>query len=516
MRMKRSQSILFRRPFVTRWAAIFAILIFGWSFTVAISAQSTESADTISHFRVGERLTYNISFGKFPNAGFAETYVVSNGTLSGKPAVEIHSKVKTVDLISAAFLMFDESRVVFASPATGFPLYYSQDSHEGAIPMELVTSYLSQPTSSYDMLTVLFKARESGGNGTFTFVEKQQEYTVTFTQKGKERINTDTRVFETTYSTVESEYLNQKGVKDLRVYFSTDDAHIPIEVRMKTLKGEFRATIASIVIVPGAGPAVAPTPKPSATPLGQAKVKPTPTPVQYVDNMPLAPELGFKLGELLTYQITTGGKPVATFELNARERKQLIKKEGNEDSLLLTGTVTGVEPGTRDFVLSDTARAQVDPETLAPRSITSKFSSVFPGLNQNATFDAISRNISYGGDKPVDAPIGTQSILSLVYAMRSFNLDPSKDPSNPVNDTRVAVFWENKPYIFTLRPSEPADLVIGGVKYSAQQITVNTGNAALDALGLKVWIGTDDRVPLRFVFGAYQADLVAHSSNLTR
>jgi hypothetical protein len=100
--------------------------------------------------------------------------------------------------------------------------------------------------------------------------------------------------------------------------------------------------------------------------------------------------------------------------------------------------------------------------------------------------------------------------------MRSFNLRPSKDPGNPVNDTRVAVFWESKAYVFTLRPSNPEEIISNGEKTSAQLITITTGNLELDALALKVWLSTEGRVPLRLSVGAFQADLISQTSNLNK
>ena len=132
------------------------------------------------------------------------------------------------------------------------------------------------------------------------------------------------------------------------------------------------------------------------------------------------------------------------------------------------------------------------------------------------TFDKRTGSISFGGAQPIDSPIGTHSFLSLIYAMRSFNLKPSKDPGNPVNDTRVAVFWEAKSYVFTLRPSLPEEITINGEKLSAQLITINTGNNELDALALKVWLGTESRVPLRFSAGTLQAELISQTTNLPK
>src|SRR3954451_17558619 len=67
----------------------------------------------------GERLTYHISFDNIENAGFAELQVASVGKLDGRDVVEIRSKFKTLDLVSAAFFLIDQSRTTFIAPDTG-------------------------------------------------------------------------------------------------------------------------------------------------------------------------------------------------------------------------------------------------------------------------------------------------------------------------------------------------------------------------------------------------------------
>ena len=104
-------------------------------------------------------------------------------------------------------------------------------------------------------------------------------------------------------------------------------------------------------------------------------------------------------------------------------------------------------------------------------------------------FDPATGKVMVNGTNAVDAPVGTHSILSLFYALRSFNMKPSKDMKNPVNDTRVAVFWENQPYIFTLRPSEVQVITLHGQKFPAQMISITTQNQFLDQLAPKVWLG---------------------------
>lgn len=294
----------------------------------------------------------------------------------------------------------------------------------------------------------------------------------------------------------------------MKISFSTDEHKIPVLIRFKTDKGEFKAAIASIQIVEPEA-TTQPTPSPVQTPRPTSTPKPPPTPTPYVENQPLAAELSFALGETLEYKISANSQPAGSFTLQAKERKQFL----GEDSLLLTATVTGVEQGNQAFSVNDVIKAQVNPETLAPQQIEIKFAGSLSNFNQIAQFDQKTGFITVNGANRTEAPVGTHSILSLIYAVRSFNLKPSKDPSNPVNDTRVAVFWDTQPYVFTLRPSSAELITLQGEKVSAQLISINTGNAQLDLLNIKLWLSNDEkRVPLRFSFGSYQADLISQTN----
>lgn len=485
------------------------VLVIGFSFvSSAGSAQTVVAVQPGSSFRIGEKLSYNVSFGKFPNAGYAETFVVSRGKIGGKDAIEIRSKVKTLEMVAAAFFMLDESRSIYAAPDSGLPIYISSLSQDSAIPQETISNYLTEPTTNFDLVTLLYKARESGGVGTFPLFENDLVQNATFATTVAEKVKTDAGEFETTVSTVTSEFLTANGITNLKINFSTDEFRVPVLIRFKTAKGEFRAVLSGLVVPEPDTPTPTPTPTPikTATPTP----KPTATPNGYEDNRPIAAELGFQVGESLDYRLMTGGKAVATLNLNARERKQF----NNVDMLVLALTVTAIEPGFTGLRLGDSVIARVNPETLAPYVLESKLGTPFPGLNPLIGFDQRTGLINFGGAAPVDAPIGTHSIVSLIYAMRSFNLKPSKDPKNPVNDTRVAVFWESKAYVFTLRPNEPEDITLGGEKTSAQLITVTTLTKQLDPLAPKVWLSTDERVPLRFSLGLYQAELIRRDATL--
>ena len=454
--------------------------------------------------RVGEKLTYSIQVGPFIGAGYAETQVMSQGRLSGKDAIEIHAKVKTLEFVSAAYFMIDQTRTIYVAPDTGLPLYVSKVSSAGATPTETIVNNLSTPTESFDIFSLLYAARGGDGNGTYSLFENGKTFEVRLRQAGGEHLHTDAGEFDTKISVVESDYLASIGCKDLRIHFSNDAARIPVAIVFQSSKGVVRVLLNGVVspaadVVPSfATPTPTPTPKPT----------PRPASAPYVENQPLSSELGFKLGESLDYRISAGGKPLAVLNFQAVARKLYNR----EDSLQLVAKIASAEPNNGLFRAGDYASVQVDPDTLAPTWSETKFDSTLAGLHQALTFDKVTGNVKVGNSAAIEAPVGTHSILSLIYAMRSFNLQPSKTPGNPVNDTRVAVFWDAKPYIFILRPSNPETILMNGVKVQAQLVSVTTGNPQLDALSPKVWLGLDEaRTPLRFSLGTLQADLITRS-----
>ncbi len=484
--------------------------IFAWSLFYNFqtgAAQNQPKIQTLSAtpFRVGERLTYNVSFEKFNNAAYAEIYAVSRGRLGEKDAVELRSKIKTNELVSAFYLV-DESRTTFAASDSGLPLYVRKISNAGVTPKETISNFLVNSAAYNDLLTMIYQARNAGGAGSFSFQEDEKIYSAIFQNGGKnEKIKTEAGEFDTSVSSFQSEYLTEKGITNMRVNFSTDAARIPVLIRFKTAKGDFRADLASVqAIEPETAAEPIPTPvqitRPPPVP------RPTATPTPYVNNEPLAAELPFKLGETLEYQISTNGQMLGFVTLQAKERKQF----SGQDSLLLTATVTGTEPRQQIFKLNDQIRAQVNPLSLAPQDIQLKLTGALSAFNQQVFFDQRTGTATSSKTKQIEIPVGTHSILSLAYAVRSFNLKPSKDLTNPVNDTRVAVFLDDKAYVLTLRPSNADIINLQGEKISAQLIAVNTGNQNIDQYGLRLWLSNDDkRVPLRLMFGNYQADLVS-------
>ena len=499
----------------TRFLLIFAVCAFLPAFGLYhlqnTSAQIQTKVQTLSPtiFPVGEKLTYNISLEKFDNAAYAEIYAVSRGRLGEKDAVELHSKIKTNEFVSA-FYLIDETRTTYAASDSGLPLYIRKTSNAGVTPKEIIDNYTVNATAYNDLLTLIYQARNAGGSGSFSFQDDEKVYNAVFTNSGKsEKVKNIAGEFDTNISTVESTFLTENGISNLRINFSTDADRIPVLIRFKTSKGSFRAEIASVQAAPEI--AVAPTPNTVPTPRPQATPKPIATPTPYIENVPLSKELPFQLGETLEYQVTNSGQLIGLVTLQAKERKQY----SGQDSLLFTATVTETQPNQQVFRLNDAIKANVNPESLAPQQIELMLNGALAAFSQQILFDQRTGLAVSNKGSQMEIPVGTHSLLSLAYAVRSFNLKPSRDLTNPVNDTRVAVFLDNKAYVFTLRPATASIINQRGETVSAQLISISTGNPAIDQYNLRLWLGNDEkRLPLRLAFGTYQADLVTEKQVL--
>jgi hypothetical protein len=472
-------------------------------FSLGVFAQIPPKVEVPTQFHIGERISYEIHFEKFKNVAYAETEVVSRGVFAGRDAVELRGKFKTQTYIAEKFSYVDEERTTFVSADTGIPIYSTITKNNTGLPEVTNVDNRTSGSTALDLLSVIYKMRQSAGTGSFSIVEDGKTYTVSFQTLGAEKVSTVIGDLDTSILAVTSDYFTERGFSDIKLNLSMDQDRVPIAFSAKTGKSEFRGLIASLTnIEPETEPVVVPTPNP--TPVPVATPRPTPTPEIYQNDMPLSPDLAFKLGERLEYKITKGGQQIGLIALQARERRQIFGK----DSLLLTATITGIDQANEIFKLNDSIKAQVDPYTLTPRSVEIAFNGSLRNYNGVVLFDPVANAITINGKKRIDSPVGTHNIISLLYAMRSFNLKRSSDPQSPINDTRVAVFWDDAVTVFTLRPSNGDLISVRGEKISAQLISVTTGEPKLNALNIRVWLTNETpRVPVRIAIGGYQFDL---------
>lgn len=463
-----------------------------------------------SIFKIGEKITYNVSFGNTDNAGYAEIYCVSRGRLEESDAVELRMRAKTTELVSA-FFSVDESRTVYAGSLTGLPLLVKRSSNLGIVPKEIISNFLQVPTENFDLLTAIYHIRRQGGTGNIVIQEDDRQAAFGATITGSEKIKTDLGEFETVISNLQSQYFSDIKVSDIRINLSNDEKKIPLQIRFKTPKGEFKATAASIQMIPqeNTEPPAQPTPAPTprATPMPTPKPAPAPTPI--IENRALPDEFPFLLGEKLVFKISANGQQLAKATLQIKERRE----SSGRDTLFLAASISDLSGLAKFISAGDILSSQVNPESLTPYRSEIKLNSTLSKFNQQLVFDQSLGAVTTSTALRIDAPIGTYDLLSFAYGVRAFNLKPSKNPANPVNDTRVSLFLGDKPYIFTIRPLNIEIIEFQGKKVSAQSITLSSGSQEIDQYAPRLWLSNDSkRLPLRFSLNfsgkTYQADLI--------
>ncbi len=491
-------------------------IFFTFSILIFICCQSafaqSPKAETPSsgRFSVGERLTYNISFASFNTAAYAETYVISVGKYGTQDAVYLQGKLKTTDLVNAAFFSTDETRQTLVSPDTGLPLLTKRIFGDNGFAREKVTDFKGA-AAGYDWLSAIYHLRfASETGGSFPIQEGGEIFQATYRLVGKAHNRTAAGDFDTIVLEVQN-----PTFPGLQIYISTDEQRVPVVITYRHPKGMIRAELAGIQDL-APEPAAVATPQPNPTPIAIATPKPKATPVPYKSNQPLAEDLPFDLGETLNYKLTRTGSANAfgTMVVQARERRQFFHKNLMRDSLLLSASVLEINEPTSFFTVGDAIRSRVDPESLLPLFTEISFKGALSQFNQTLSFDQTLGKVSDSKAAVIDIPVGTHDILSLAYAIRSFNLKDIKPSKGPSPDTRVAVFTSDGPVILTILPQPEETLDYQGRKVMTQVVFTNIGQTTV-----KMWLSKEpDRLPLRLTVTSplfsFTADLVSVTQNV--
>lgn len=453
-------------------------------------------------FRVGEKLTYRVSLDKFDDVAFAETQVVSSGLLDGKPSFELRFRMRSLNFATAAFFLFDEDRTTFVSAETGLPLFQRRTDASAVIPIETTIDHRGDPAAPLDLVATIYRVRQLNGSANLTFSEGGRAHTLTSAVTGTEKLTLPAGEFDTNTASLQSEYFATLGMSDVRINLTADERQIPVLMRARTPRGELRVEISGIVTVeertetPTPTPVIVQTPTPTPTPV------PTPTP--YQDNQPISRDLPFVLGETLRFRVREAGNDSGMLTVAVEERREF----DGVDSLRIAARLSDVPASSSALRNSDSIVTFVDPGTIIPFKTEVRFSGALAAMSHTATLDRATNVVIHDGNRS-EAPFATHSVLSLLYAARSFNLKPSSDSKNPVNDTRVSVFWRDRATVFVLRPGQAEALQNRGEQRPAQQITLIPQNPELDRLMPRLWLGLDAaRTPLKFTLGNFEFDLI--------
>lgn len=502
-------------------AAACLLIVLG-AFALPSSAQQTDDLAiqpfSPTPYRVGERLTYNISFSNFISAAHVELLVAARATLFGREGIQLKGHVETSGVVNAALFAINNDYVTYVDPATGLPFRSQQAIRETARTVDTVADF-NQPAGTaaipsksagefpgtYDFLSVVYRIRALpltvGSTYTLSVRNENQNYQIEVRVTRREMIKTNVGSFNTILSQVRVKNESPGNSYGMKAYFSDDQRHVPVLIISRLSAGEIRAELAGSGFVPT--PAATPTPRSTPAPETAPTRPPAVIPATRVSEEVRIDDLPFKVGEQLNYQVflpnISGAVATATFHVRARS------KYFDKDGLLFTVNAQTTNALQQLFAASDIMSSYVDPKTLLPFHTEL---SLNDGRRRFTTKLAI--NQDYGtatteqGER-IEIPIGTHDYLSYFYLVRTLNLTPPKRNA-------ISILVNNKPKTLFITAQKRENVQIGSQTIPAIQISLTTDDAQGDKFQIRGWISDDRRrLPLRLTavteLGPVRADL---------
>jgi hypothetical protein len=489
-------------PLISTFIVLFLAFIF------PVSAQNGAHILSQAPYRVGEKLTYNISYSSFPSAAHAEFEVVSRGVFYGRDAIQLRGHLETTGVVNVALFAINNDYVTYIDPETGLP-FRSQESARDAMSSAEASHDFSQPAGNeaippkvtalggvFDFLSAFYRARalplDDGAEYDLTIRSEGVDYPVELKVVGRQTIRTNVGSFETIVTQVKS----NSRLKNVKVYFSVDERHVPVLFTGRVNSGDLRAELAgSEMIAPPAGTA---TPAPTVAP------NPAPAPSETPNAHAASGDWPFSLNEQLNYQvfIGPGTTSMGTVNFQVKGRSRYFDRDG----IFLTVTAQTTNAAARVFVAKDQIDSYVDPKGLLPYRTVLNLVEGKRRMNQTIATNQENGTVTIDGSSArLEVPVGIHDYLSFFYALRTFNLAIGKRNGIPV-------LVENKPKTLYVTALKREQIGLGMKVVPAIALTITTDDPEPDKYLLRMWLSDDRRrLPLRFAattpLGPVRADL---------
>lgn len=495
-----------------------------WTISAQQKSDATQAPFNAAAYRTGERLTYNVNFASFGSAAHVELFVAAHGTFMNRDTFELRAHVETSGVVNVALLSLNNDYITYVDAQTGLPFRarqvvrragrasefagdYNQPAATNSIPSRQRTGELS---GTFDLLSALYRVRAlplaDGASYFINVVNDGAQNLAEVKVDGRQTIRTGAESFNTIVTRIN---VKNGPDYDLRVYFSDDERHLPVLITAKHKSGEIRAELVaseqvgaastSVVIPFGITPptsTVRTDPKRIVQPLSPGTSNQTSTALAALD-------LPFRIGEQLNYQIYLGSSPlsVGAVTFGVRDRGRYF----NRDGLLLTATAQTTAAGARVFPVTDQIRSYVDPVSLLPFRTELTLSEGKYRHNRNYDLDQNRGAATPDKGPRVDIPVGTHDLISLFYALRTFDLTPLKRNA-------ISIMATDRPLTLFVTSLRRETIELSGQKIPTILLSLTTDDPQSDKMQVRVWVGDDSRhLPLRIAavtdLGPVRADL---------
>jgi hypothetical protein len=521
------------------WAALAALCL-----SAAASGQKQQPARAVASspfstapYAVGERLTYTVAFSNFPTAAHVEMRVAERGQLYGQEGVELRAHVETIGVVAAALYALNDNYSTFVDPATGLPYRANQSIRKGGVVNDVTQDYnrplgdaalapgreVPVTAGTFDLLSALYRLRalplEQGAVYSIPVRHGESVYDAEVRVTGRETLKTNVGSSNAVVAQVRvrgKEKANEKADDyRLHLYFTDDARHVPVLITARLRAGEIRVELASSEMQTAPAEAVAagtpaqpgivlpPDPRGRVTPpAAGANPAARPTPLPGATITPPA-ELPFKPGEQLNFNffLGAGTQPVGVASFLVRPRARYFNREG----LQLVANLQTSGAGQTLFPVSDQISSYVDPSSVLPFRTELTLAEGKRRARLVVSADQSGGSALFEDGTRLEVPVGTHDLLSVFYALRSFDLSPGKRNA-------VSLLVNKRPRLLFITALRAATIQLGGQQIPAVELALATSDPGGDRLNLRLWVSTDKRrLPLRLTaqtpLGPVRADL---------
>lgn len=489
-------------------------------------AQQTEISSipfSKAPYTVGEQLTYHVQFSSFVDAAHIEMLVAARGNFFTRDGIQLRAHVETTGVVNAALYSINNDYTSYIDPESGIPYRTQQVIREGGRTSDTSSEY-NQPVGTvaippklragefpgtYDFISAIYRLRAlpltDGTRYYFNARSDLDQYNSELRVAGRQLIKTNVGSFNTIVTELHVPHDSEAESYKIKIYFSDDERHVPVLVTARHRAGDIRIELAGSEFV-NQIPTTTPTPTPPITIRTPPNVPPSP---ENNSGNPLPAELPFKVGEQLNFTVFVGNstQPIASSSFQVRSRSKYF----NRDGILLTVKAQTVAAASRIFFANDQVNSYVDPNTLLPFRTELNLVEGRRRTQQTLTIDQDRGTVMTDKGKSIEIPVGTHDYVSVLYALRLFNLAPSINSSTQKQNA-VSILVNNRPVTLVITSLKRETIQLGDQQAPAVQLSLTTDDPQPDKYGLRLWVSDDRRrLPLRVTavtqIGVIRADL---------
>lgn len=423
-----------------------------------------------SMLRVGERLTYNVTFSGFAVAARLEMEVVEQGIFFGQDSYQIRTKAESLGRVRSLFGDIDHQYTAYVNPRTALPYRLVRSVRQGKIQTDDTVVFdrgkqqaifsddnsINIQSGTFDLASLIYAMRLQGvpesGKQKFSalFGKEVIEFEGVF--KGKEQLVTQTG----TYTALQVKlYPLNKKYKKYRgyVWFSDDAQRLPVAIKATMPVGELRADLTSATIsVPNATPLAkvkewidesghnrSPSGGVSSVGISGAPANGNKTAVDPAGSKSVAesnnadpsPNLPFGVGERLNYEVAWGQfSSVGKISFEVRQQGML----GANRVFEFYGEASTVGAARSLISLNDQANSFVMVDSLLPVKTDLRLREGRRTKLTTATYDWSKGTAALSSGTNVQIQPGTLDLLSLFYVIRAADLKVGKTFTFPFLD----------------------------------------------------------------------------------